>query len=326
MGPGLNRPAERQPPRLSVVVVTRPEAGEPEVCRSLLDWPGGLEILICRGTFVSRQRNVAAAAAAAPVLAFLDDDAQITPETLALGLDLIESGEADVVGGPALTRPDAGFFETAAGLTSASRFGMFRASARARVVGPARETDGEEFSLCNILIRREVFFEVGGLDEALYPGEDPDLWRRLGRAGLRMLYHPGFSVFRGRRRSLAEFSSQHFWYGRGRGIRLSRWRTQELVYLVPTLFTLYLLALPILPLPKLGLWLYLSLSLLAGLRAGWRAGRPACGFLCAGLFGVMHVSYGLGMAVGLLGFGPPLGQGEPSLERRLVHAGQGMTT
>ncbi len=313
--------AEGQQPRLSVIVVTRPEAGEPQVCRSLLEWPGGpLEILICRGTFVSRQRNLAASQARAPILAFLDDDAQISPEVLALGLELVEGGEAEVLGGPALTRPDAGLFETAAGLASASRFGMFRASARARVVGPARPTDGEEFSLCNILIRRDTFFEVGGLDEALYPGEDPDLWRRLGRSEARMVYHPGFVVFRGRRRTLAEFSSQHFRYGRGRGIRLTRWRSQELVYLLPTLFTLYLIGLLFLPLPELGFWFYLVLSLVAGVRAGWRSKRPASGLLCAALFGVMHVSYGVGMAVGLVGFGPPRGRGEPTLEKRMVHA------
>lgn len=265
------------------------------------------------GRSVSRQRNVAARAARAPFIAFFDDDAWVEASAILVGLELLESGQAEVVGGPALTRQDVGLFEGAAGLTSGSRFGMCHASARARALGEPRATDGEEFSLCNLILSREAFLRVDGLDESLYPGEDPDLWRRLGRAGVSMMYHPDQVVLRGRRRTLGAFALQHFKYGQGRGARFDRWRPQEFIYLIPTIFALYLVLLPLSPLPDIGLRLYLLLSVLAGVRAGNRGGKMSQGLLSILLFPVMHVAYGLGMGIGLLGWGPKPGVGEPEL-------------
>lgn len=301
-------------PRISIVIPTLPGAAPPLALESLTGelGLGTVEVIVSQGRSVSRQRNQAVMQAKAPVVVFLDDDTEVPAQTLLLGLSVIESEQAEVVGGPALTRGGVGLFEGAAGLAISSRFGMFHAAARARPRGEPRATDGEEYSLCNLMMRRDLYLAVDGLDESLYPGEDPDLWRRLGRAKAKMMYHPEMVVYRGRRRGLLAFALQHFKYGQGRGVRLERWRPQEVLYLVPTFFTLYLMLIPWLP--KWGLQLYCALSCLASLRAQARSGSWQKAVLCGLLFPVMHISYGLGMALGLLGWGPTPGRGEPELE------------
>lgn len=305
-------------PRISFIVPVPPDAPPPEAMTCLQAGEpriGPVEILVTRGRAVSRQRNQAVALARGEILFFMDDDTRLDPAVLVDGLALLEQGPVEVVGGPALTRPEAGLFERAAGLVCASRFGVLHLRARATPVGEEpRAVDGEEFILCNLMMKRETYLRVGGLDEELYPGEDPDLWRRLRQAGARMMYLPKQIVYRGRRRTLAGFALQHFRYGQGRGVRRSLWGFKDKLFLLPTIFVLYLLLLPFLPLPSWPLHFYLALGLGAGLRVALRSGSPASGVLAFTLFPVMHLSYGLGLAAGLFGLGLPQGQAEPSIE------------
>lgn len=292
----------------------------PIAALSSLSYPVGLgqvEVLVAVGGCPARQRNAAAEQAASDLLYFVDDDTWITPDVLKMMVDTLQELHAVALGGPAVTHAEAGFFERTVGEVIASPFGSSVVRARSIPVGELRAVAGEELVSCNLLMRRSWFRRLGGLDESLYPGEDVDLVKRLRARHAPMYYHPDALVQRTRRRSVSKLSYQYYRYGQGRGLRFLRHlRTEDLIFLLPTLLLFYVLLLPWLPYQ--GLLFYGLLSLLEGSRIGWKQRSPAAALLCAALFPVQHLSYGWGMLVGLLGFEARSVGGLDGIERHVL--------
>jgi cellulose synthase/poly-beta-1,6-N-acetylglucosamine synthase-like glycosyltransferase len=65
---------------------------------------------------------------------------------------------------------------------------------------------------CNLIMRRDDYLRVGGMDESLYIGEDADLGRRVSKAGYKILFSPEVVVFH-KNRSFVPFLIQR--YARG---------------------------------------------------------------------------------------------------------------
>jgi len=293
--------------RLSVIIPVPPDAPAPRALADLeraLEGLGPVEVIVSRGRAAAQQRNHAARAARAPVLYFLDDDSEVEGEALRRGLKHFEDEGVAGVGGPALTRLAAGFWEACFGEVTASRFGVGRLCARNRAVGALRRTDGEELILCNLMLRASWHSRVQGLDDDLYPGEDVDLWKRLRAAGATMLYDPEMAIRRPRRKTVASFLWQYFRYGQGRGCR---WRAHDLPFLLP-------LAVWLLPLVKGAVLAYALASLAAALRIAGRRRNLLLGLACWPLFAGLHLAYGAGMALGLTGRRPPVQPDAPQLE------------
>jgi GT2 family glycosyltransferase len=274
----------------------------PVAALSSLSHPAGIgsvEVLIAVGGCPARQRNAAAAQANADLLYFVDDDTWVTPETLKLMIDTLQRLDAVALGGPAVTHDRAGWFERCVGEVMASRICSGVVRARSTPVGQLRAVAGEELVSCNLLMRRSWFRRVGGLDEGLYPGEDVDLVKRLRACHAPMYYCPEARVERTRRRTVSGLSYQYYRYGQGRGLRfLKHVRAEDLVFLLPTALLFYFLLLPWLP--AIGAYLYAGLAFLESVRIC--GGALLRALVCALLFPVIHLSYGWGMLVGLLGF------------------------
>lgn len=75
---------------------------------------------------------------------------------------------------------------------------------------------------CNVLIRKDVYLQVGGLDEGLRLGEDVDLCWRLKETGRRLLYIPKGKVRHKHRNRLWEILRRRFDYGTSEGFLFSR--------------------------------------------------------------------------------------------------------
>lgn len=123
-------------------------------------------------------RNTGWQTAAAPLVAFIDDDCRAAPGWLPALVGAAE--DADVVQGRTLPDP-----------------------AQAELRGPFSHTivvDGpsDHFETCNIAYRRDVLEALGGFDES-YPatlvGEDVDLGWRAREAGYRITYAPDALVY-----------------------------------------------------------------------------------------------------------------------------------
>lgn len=75
---------------------------------------------------------------------------------------------------------------------------------------------------CNVLIRKDAYLEVGGLDESLRLGEDVDLCWRLKEKGRRLLYVPCGQVRHKHRNRFREFLARRFDYGTSEAFLFSR--------------------------------------------------------------------------------------------------------
>jgi len=136
----------------------------------------------------SRALNQALPLASAPLLAFTDDDATVTPGWLAAVVTFFaQHPHYDAAMGriripPEVTDPKL--------LVRVTRYGTLPLFDEGDAVHDLTELYG-----CNMVLRRHVFERVGTFDERLGPGatglcEDTDLSHRARRAGMRIGYMP----------------------------------------------------------------------------------------------------------------------------------------
>lgn len=297
-----------QAKRVSVIIPVEP-AGSVEGSLKALASCGypkrNLEVLVARGRQPSRQRNLSALRARGEFLMFLDSDSLIQPGCLEGLIKCFGDLKAAAAGGPNLPPSLQGFFQGAVSLALASWFGSMSVRARYMALGSKRKTSEKELILCNLMVRRAVYLEQGGLREDLYPNEENEFLNRLQEKGYCLYYQPAARVFRPRRASLGAYLRQSFRYGRGRMSQIfANAKISDLIHGVPLLFFLYLLALPFLAIKihllALPLAVYLGADLVACLALVFQGGTPRRSALCLALYPLRHILYGMGMAWGML--------------------------
>ncbi len=256
----------------------------------------------------SAARNTGVKLANANTVLFFDDDSVAEPDHFKNGLKFLEEHpEIDIVGGPQVDSPHDGFFAKSAGAAMGSFFGSFTMAQRYKKT--KANYDADEFSLtsANIFVRKKVFDKIGGFDESIYPGEDPEFFARAKKNDVKMAFLPEIAIQHSRRPTLKLFCKQHYKYGYNRVFKERLSKTpfpQNLLFCIPSLFLIYLLMLPFIFLlnkffafPAL---IYVAGSCIfaaeaAAYKKNWLA-LPLVPFL----FLAMHLSYGAGFLHGLL--------------------------
>jgi glycosyltransferase involved in cell wall biosynthesis len=245
--------------------------------------------------------NVGLREARGEVIVRVDGHAAVAPDFLRRSVAaLIETG-ADCVGGVIESEGDT-YMGNVIALAMASRFGVGGAAFR---VGGSGKADTVAFGA----YRRDVFDRIGHFTEEIDRGEDDEFNYRLRDAGGTILLVPGIRARYTARGSLAGLWRQYFGYGRAKPEVLRRHPAQaRLRQLAPPAFALALGAalaqaisgsatsVRILALVYTGAATIASLALASQRR--WRYLPPLpIAFAC------LHLSYGLGFIVGLVGLG-----------------------
>jgi succinoglycan biosynthesis protein ExoA len=287
---------------VSIVIAARPDESEVRAVSAArqLDYPPDkVEIILARGKQPSVQRNVAVRQARGEFIYFLDDDSRPAPQNLRRAIELFKSANVKMVGGPNLCPPDAPALEQAFALTLGS-WALGPVCARYRAMGHVRATSEKELILCNLLVRRDAFLELGGFDESLYPNEENAMMDELQKRGGKLFYDPELIVYRRPRHSFGAFCKMLLNYGRGRAEQFRLHPTLgSAPNFVPPLFCVFLVTLPFLPryfdwvLAAYGVLLLLAVSVLPMKKLHW---LPWIMFLAF----VSHVCYGLGFWRGCL--------------------------
>ncbi len=176
----------------------------------------GVQILIAIGRHPARQRNAALSRSKGEIIVFLDNDCAIGPNYWAVLERDFARPEVDVIGGPALLRPEAQGREVAfhALLTHPLVVGPVRA--RYAALGAFRASSQTELILCNMAARRSVFEKIGQLPVELYPNEENEWLDRAQMAGVGIYYDPALQVFRPQRPTWTELARMLVRYGIGR--------------------------------------------------------------------------------------------------------------
>jgi len=304
--------------RISIIIPAKP--GE-EPFRSIeslkkADYPRDLmEVIICRGWFPSKQRNLAVKSASARIVYFLDDDSEIPPDTLTKIVKRFREFNMDVLGGPSISPPDDSFIQQCFAQCFASPFGGFNIRHRHKKSGRFRKATERELISCNLAIRRDVYLKEGGLNETLYPNEENEFLDRLHSKGYGLYYDPELFVYRSHRKSFIEFFKQIFTYGRG---RMEQTFVNpvfiKIYHFVPLAFVVYLVLLPFLRIQyfKFPFLLYLLLSVIFSSIVAMSKRSWLYLFVMPLVFFLCHTAYGFGSLWGLIKKILPLKRNVPS--------------
>lgn len=210
------------------------------------------------------------------------------------GLKYLEAGECDVVGGPLLQE----------GKTPAGKAIAYAMSSKWGVGGTEFRTERRKMyvdSVAFAIYKREIFEKIGLLDEELVRNQDDELHYRMNAAGYRILMVPEMQCVYYVRDSLSALFRQYYQYGLYKPLVLKKVRQGiRFRHLVPPLFCLYLLSLPlaaIFALWLLPLAIYTIAILTIALSSPLSLSQKTTLFAA---FPVLHVSYGIGFLKGLI--------------------------
>ncbi len=159
-----------------------------------------LSLLRDPGRTVGGLRNLGAAASRTQLLAFVDADCVVAPNYFEVACRSLVANRAAAIGYP-YALPDApGWIETAWD----------------RLHRPASAGPAAWLYAGNLVIRRKAFEAVGGFNDTIRTGEDPELGRRLRLAGLVQFSDPALvAVHLGNPQTLRAFFRQQRWHGLG---------------------------------------------------------------------------------------------------------------
>jgi len=177
-----------------------------------------------------KAQNRAVAQAKGAILAFFDDDVEITPQWLDIAAEFFQREPFDIMQGPIWVPSELQHDEQ-----------FLRAQQRFRTINFVQYSpelrEINTLTGANIAVRREVFSKVGGFNEELGPGrsgisEDVEFAKRVIRAGGRIGYEQRAGVYHGvdwSRLTEEFFRERHEQQGRSRLI----YKKQSLLSIVP---------------------------------------------------------------------------------------------
>jgi GT2 family glycosyltransferase len=167
---------------------------------ALVAFEAGAKVLKCPGLAVSALRNEAAARATGELLALVDADHEIDAGWLASAIEAMQRPGVGAAGAPYNSPPNGTWVQRAYdGL-------------RSRSLQPC---DAAWLGSGNLVVRRDVFVELGGFDTTLDTCEDVDFCNRLRERGYRLISDGRLrSVHFGDPATLAALFRSELWRGR----------------------------------------------------------------------------------------------------------------
>lgn len=151
-------------------------------------------------------RNAAMSMVTSPVVCFVDDDVDISAESIMLLTSLVIDGHCDAAAPRVVSDPDAsviGQYEIAhSPLDMGDKPAVVNSAGRVPFVPSAV-----------LACRVEALLSVGGFNESMRTGEDVDLVWRLVDSGYVCRYAPSIVTHHQPRRTMQAFAAQRFHYG-----------------------------------------------------------------------------------------------------------------
>lgn len=231
-------------------------------------------------------------------VALLGAHAEYSSDYFKIAIEALENGEADAVGGVLKQTAHTGKGKAIAAAMS-GKFGV--GNTEFRTVIKRMYVDSVAFAI----YKRELFEELGLLDTELLRNQDDELHYRFNAAGKRILMIPEiFSEYYVRENFTALFK-QYFQYGLFKPIVFKkihssiRWR-----HIIPAMFVLYLLSLPLAIYNILWLIPLFAYILLLGFYSIRNSKGLIFSWYKMVATIVLHLSYGIGFLLGLFKSSP----------------------
>lgn len=244
----------------------------------------------------SFKRNLGAKISTGKYLAFLDDDSYPDKNWLKNALSVFKQfPNAAAVCGPCLIPPQDNIYQKASGLFWSSFLGSGGAGQYRNSPQPPRKVN--DYPSVNLIVKRRDFLKLGGFNQNYWPGEDTLLCLNLTRKLKKdIIYHPSVRVYHHRRPIIIPHLQQITRYAIHRGFFAKKFpqTSLSLGYLSPSLFVIYLVLLPLLPIYFLIPLLIYFLALLLTLIIFLSQKNPLNTSLLATLtIPITHIYYGV---------------------------------
>ena len=202
--------------------------------------------------------------------------------------------EVSCVGGP-ITSEGKTNFGKAVALAMSSSIGVGNAKHR------FPEYEGYAEMACFPVFRKEVFAQIGLYDESLVRNQDDEFCSRLTSSGRKIYISPLVKSVYYVKDTPSKLFKQYFYYGLYKPLALSKVKTKiKIRHLVPFIFVIYLLSLPLaymFPLWFLPIILYFLVINWNFLRAKLNVKSKLYLFI---IYPLIHISYGVGFILGIL--------------------------
>ena len=226
-------------------------------------------------------------------IAFVGAHANYDKNYFTSGLDCLRRNECDVVGGP-LNQKGKSLTGKAIALVMSSKLGV--GNTEFRTENKKMMVDSVAFAI----YKREIIEQCGLMDESLPVNQDDEFHYRVKSKGYRIMMIPEMSSTYYVRDSFVKLFRQYFRYGLYKPAVLKKVSgSVRLRHLMPSLFTIYLLSLPLMiliPIWILPLLLYFLLILARSLSFNE---IMKIRLLSIPVFPLIHLSYGSGFLLGL---------------------------
>jgi cellulose synthase/poly-beta-1,6-N-acetylglucosamine synthase-like glycosyltransferase len=176
----------------------------------------------------SAARNLALRQAKGEYVAFTDADCVVRPDWLRQLLRGFMAERVAGVGGIQAAAKDESAFGLAVGRVLGA-FGFIAAYSRV-LKAPA---DVDHNASCNVLYKKSALDQVGGFDEALWPGEDVDLDHKLSKAGFRLRQDPAVAVEHYRPSTLPQYRNMMYRYGLVQAYLVKKYGIFRAIQIIP---------------------------------------------------------------------------------------------
>lgn len=151
-------------------------------------------------------RNLAAKRAKGEILAFIDSDCLADPLWLKELVPAFKDPLLGAVGGAVDSYFDERGLDRYEKVKSSLKVGSWL----------RRSREGENFFYvpsCNLIVKRDIFLDLGGFNENLHVGEDVDFCWRMQDRGYHLEYRPAGLIYHKHRNRLGAFARRRFDYG-----------------------------------------------------------------------------------------------------------------
>jgi len=226
------------------------------------------------------------------------------PNWLSNAIKHFSDASVGVVGGPNLTPKDASFLSHCFGVAMSSYFGASSMSSRYEKKSVKGKVTEQNLIFNNMFVKNEIFKKGLFLNETLFPNEENEFLNRVSKNDYKLIYAPEVSVYHPRKDTLRGFAKQVFGYGAGRANQINvQPDSFKILYLIPTIFVLGLLSLPLSIILNLKivteiiflcLMLYFIISLITSLKIAIKEKKIVIFPIMPLIFLIIHISYGLG--------------------------------
>lgn len=258
----------------------------------------GIHLLFNPNRYVPFALNLAIPECRGNIIVRLDAHCTYAEDYFLKVLEVFDKSGADIVGGPTRTAYH-NHVQQAVGYAISSRFGV--GGSRVHQVNYEGESDSVTFGAW----RREIFKDTGLFDTRLKRNQDDEFHYRAKSLGKRIYQSPEIKLYYFPRSTIRSLFEQYFQYGNYKPLVLQKIKSEiKLRHVIPSLFVLYLIFMPVLVLIHQSFAAFLFLYIIFLFFFSFRNAMPIkAKLLCLLVYPTLHVAYGLGFIKGL--FFPP---------------------